>query len=283
METLKKTLKKDMKVKGTVKSLRDFGAFVDIEGIQALLPISEISRSRVDDIKKALTIGQEIEAVILNLDWSSERISLSMKALQANPWDDADKRYPVDSKHSGKVVRITDFGAFVSLEPGLDGLIHISELKGDDPRDDNPQNALSKGQSISVQINSIDLERKRISLKPASKAEADENMKKYMKNENDSETYNPFAALLKDKMEKSDKKKEIMDYPVPCIRGEPGLLIPILLQNLIQSFFCCFNRKSAAVIPADIDQSLSLFIASFKKSLRLPGPPVEIAKTACGR
>lgn len=208
VEVLKKTLKKDMIIKGTVKSLRDFGAFVDLDGLQALLPISEISRSRVEDIKKVLTIGQEVEAKILNLDWESERISLSMKALEADPWDSATTKYSEGSKHSGIVARVTDFGAFVSLEPGLDGLIHISELKGDS-RDDNPQDVLKKGESIEVQINSIDPERQRISLRPASKAQEYEAMKKYMDSDakdSDTETYNPFAILLKDKVDKSKKK-----------------------------------------------------------------------------
>ncbi len=200
IEVLKETLKKGAAVKGTVKSLRDFGAFVDIDGIQALLPISEISRSRVDDIKTVLSVGQEIEAVILNLDWQNERISVSMKSLEADPWDKAKANYPEGSKHTGTIVRITEFGAFVSLEPGLDGLIHVSELKGDDPREDNPQYTLKKGDSIDIQINSVDEETKRISLRPASRAKEEESFKKYM--ESDTETYNPFAALLKDRMDK---------------------------------------------------------------------------------
>ncbi|MDA3812185.1 MAG: S1 RNA-binding domain-containing protein [Spirochaetaceae bacterium] len=203
IEILKKTLHEKMKVKGTVKSIQDFGAFVDIQGVQALLPISEISRSRVEDINKVLSIGQEIEASILNLDWKKQRISLSMKALLLDPWDNAKTKYPVDSKFNGKVVRITDFGAFVSLEPGLDGLIHVSELKGND-RDVNPGDILKKGQSLRVQINSVDVARKRISLKQVSSIQEDENYQKYL--EPESTTYNPFAELLKEKAKKSKKK-----------------------------------------------------------------------------
>jgi small subunit ribosomal protein S1 len=203
VEVLKETLKEKMKVTGTIKSIQDFGAFVDIDGIQALLPISEISRSRVDDINEVLKVGQEIEVMIIKLDWKNERITLSMKALLADPWDEAKNKYKRDSKHTGEVVRITDFGAFVSLEPGLDGLIHISDLEGDD-RDSNPRDKLKKGQKISVKINSIDIERQRISLKPTSGTLDDDAFKKYLEPESD--TYNPFAALLKDKIKKADKK-----------------------------------------------------------------------------
>ena len=196
IEVLKKTLSKGMKVKGTVRSLQSFGAFVDIDGIQALLPVSEISRSRVDDISKFLTAGDEIEAVIINLDWQKERISLSMKQLISDPWDDAENKYEKGSKHKGKVVQITKFGAFVSLEPGFDGLIHSSELEGDS-REKRSELVLKKGQTVDVQILNIDFDKRRMSLKPVSENEAENDYKDYM--DSDSETYNPFAQLLKDR------------------------------------------------------------------------------------
>jgi len=199
IEILKKTLHENMNVKGTVTSIQDFGAFVEIGGVQALLPISEISRSRVDDINQSLSIGQEIEAAVIKLDWKTERITLSLKKLMTDPWDEAHKKYTAGSKHTGEVVRITNFGAFVSLEPGLDGLIHISDLEGDS-RDFNPREALKKGQSINVKINSIDTMKKRISLKPVINTQEDEDYKQYM--EPDSDTYNPFSELLKNKVEK---------------------------------------------------------------------------------
>lgn len=203
IEILKKELKEDSVIKGTIKLIQDFGAFVDIGGVQALLPISEISRARVDDIRKTLSIGQEIEAKIIKLDWDKERITLSTKALLSDPWDTAQKKYKSGSKHKGEVVRITDFGAFVSLEPGLDGLIHISDLKTDS-RDTSPGELLKKGQKLTVQINTIDIAKKRVSLKPASSIQDDEELQKYT--EPDSEVYNPFAALLKDKTAKPKKK-----------------------------------------------------------------------------
>ena len=199
VEILKKTLHEKMKVKGTIKSLQDFGAFVDIGVVQALIPISEISRVRVTDIHKVLSLGQEIEASIIKLDWRNERISLSMKALLSDPWDDVLSNYKKGSKYKGKVVRITTFGAFVSLEPGLDGLIHISDLD-DNSRNNNPGDSLKQGQSITVQINTIDIEKRRMSLKPVSSIEEDEEYKQYMEPESD--TYNPFAELLKGKSKK---------------------------------------------------------------------------------
>ncbi|MFW5801409.1 MAG: 30S ribosomal protein S1 [Spirochaeta sp.] len=192
---LKKLLKKGMTVKGTVVKTQNFGAFVDIQGVQALLPISEISRSRIDDITTALSEGEEITASILELDWQRERITLSMKALLSDPWDTARSNYPVDSKHTGTVARVTDFGAFVTLEPGLDGLVHISEFKADD-RDTGPGDMVKAGQKISVQINSIDTEKKRISLRQVSSNQVDAATQKYF--EPETETYNPFANLRRD-------------------------------------------------------------------------------------
>jgi len=200
IEVLKKELKVGTLIKGTIKQLQGFGAFVDVRGVQALLPVSEISRTRVDDIHKVLSEGQEIDAVIISLDWKNERMSVSMKELLADPWDEATKKYKSGSKHNGVVVRVTDFGAFVTLEPGLDGLIHVSDMKIES-RDNNPSEIMKVGQKVSVEINSIDADKKRISLKPASSLLEDESVKKYLEPEDD--TYNPFAALLKDKVKKN--------------------------------------------------------------------------------
>ncbi len=198
IESLKQTLQVGMTVKGTIKSIQKFGAFVDINGIQALLPISEISRTRVEDIQSALTVGQEIEATILSIDWKTERLSLSMKSLLADPWVNARDKYPVDSKHTGKVVRLTDFGAFISLEPGLDGLLHISELKGND-KYATVQKTVKLGDSLTVMIKDIDLAARKLSLKQVASHEEDETAKQYVQGDASSDTYNPFAALLKKK------------------------------------------------------------------------------------
>ncbi|MBN2658926.1 MAG: S1 RNA-binding domain-containing protein [Spirochaetales bacterium] len=193
---LKKELKVGTVVKATVLSLQGFGAFVDVRGFQALLPISEISRTRINDISAVLSEGQEIEAAIISVDWEKERMSVSMKELIADPWDTASEKYRPGTRHEGKVVRITDFGAFVTLEPGLDGLVHISDLKGES-RDNHPRDIVKNGQTLAVEINSVDREKKRISLKQVSSLKEDESVKKYMESESD--TYNPFADFFKDK------------------------------------------------------------------------------------
>ena len=196
---LKEKLKENMIVKGVILSIQDFGAFVDVEGVQALLPVSEIGRSRVEDIRTLLSVGQEIEASILKIDWSTDRITLSMKSLLSDPWDKAVEKYPDGSKHTGKVVRLTEFGAFVSLEPGLDGLIHISELRSSTKYSNSTDLTVKLGQVLSVQIVGVDRSNKRISLKPATTREEDETSAKYMNASTDGETYNPFASFLKKK------------------------------------------------------------------------------------
>lgn len=195
---LKETLKEHTIVTGAIKSIHDFGAFVDLGVVQGLLPVSEITRERVEDISKVLQVGQEIRAEIIKLDWDTERITLSMKSLLADPWEHAAERYPVGSKHSGKVVRITDYGAFVALEPGLDGLVHVSEFRGGG-KYNNVKDAVKLDQTLMVQILELDTNRKRISLKPTSSAEEEAVSKQYLSDGEAEDTYNPFAALLKKK------------------------------------------------------------------------------------
>ncbi len=203
VEAQKEILQPGMKVKGAVKSLHKFGAFVDIGGVQALLPISEISRDRIDDIDQALSVGQEIEAAIINLDWENEKISLSVKEILPDPWEDALNKYMEGSKHTGRIARIMNFGAFVSLEPGLDGLIHISDLGGN-TKIKHPRDVVSEGQTIEVKVGKIDIKKKRIALIPMTTSKEEENYQQYMDNQ-ESNGYNPLAGLgdlLKDKPDK---------------------------------------------------------------------------------
>jgi len=198
IDKLKETLKEHSIITGTITSVQDFGAFVDLGGIQGLIPVSEISRERVTNIQEVLQVGQEIRAEIIKLDWNTERITLSMKSLLEDPWIGAAKKYPVGSKHTGKVVRLTDYGAFVSLEPGLDGLVHVSELRSGG-KYNNVKDAVKLGQTLRVLVLEVDENLKRISLKPASSEEEEALSKKYMAKEDTEDTYNPFAALLKKK------------------------------------------------------------------------------------
>lgn len=198
LDELKQSLKEGQNIHGTITRLQDFGAFVDIGGVQALLPISEISLERVADITQVLSVGQEIEAQILKLDWAAKRISLSLKALLADPWLTVEAKYPVNSRHQGTVVRTADYGIFVALEPGLDGLVHASELGGEGRRID-ARKAAAIGEKMLVRIIDVDAAGRRIALKPAASAEDEATQDRYTADTGDGENYNPFAALLKKK------------------------------------------------------------------------------------
>lgn len=162
---LMKTLKEGMVVSGTITNIRDFGAFIDIGGLEGLLPISEISYARVDKIEDLLHIGQQLDVAVKKCDWEKERFSFSLRDTLANPWTTVESRYPVGSTHTGTVSRLAQFGAFITLGEGIDGLMHISKIAGDQ-RIKHPQDVLKLGQSLQVSIEKINLEEKRISLVP---------------------------------------------------------------------------------------------------------------------
>jgi len=164
-QQLKKTLEEGMRVKGVVTSIRDFGAFVDLGGVDGLIPISELAWGQTERVEDILSRGQEVEVAIKSLDWDRDRISLSLRETTENPWNKVEEKYPVGSIHQGTVARLAAFGAFVTLEPGVDGLLHISKL-GAGRRINHPREVLEVGQDITVKIDSIDLEKKRISLVP---------------------------------------------------------------------------------------------------------------------
>ena len=115
-------------VTGTVRTLADYGAFVDIGGIDGLLHVGDISWSRVNKPSDVLSVGQEIEVKVLKIDTDKQRISLGMKQLQPHPWDAVADKYKTGERVRGTVTRLADFGAFVELEPGVEGLVHISEM-----------------------------------------------------------------------------------------------------------------------------------------------------------
>jgi small subunit ribosomal protein S1 len=169
-ERLKLSLAVGQTVRGVITSIRDFGAFVDIGGLEGLIPISEISWGRVEDIRGVLTEGQEVEAAITKLDWEKERFTFSLRETLPDPWDNIRARYPEGSVHKRMVARLTTFGAFVTLEPGIDGLLHISQLGGG-RRINHPREVVQEGEEIEVRIDAIDEEKKRISLVSALAAE----------------------------------------------------------------------------------------------------------------
>jgi len=149
-------------VHGIVRRLADFGAFVDVGGVDGLVHIGDIAWYRINKPSEVLSVGQEIDVVVLGLDKEKERISLGYKQLQPKPWDTAAENYPVDTIVKGKVVRITSFGAFVSLEPGIDGLVHISEVSN--KYITKVEDAVKVGDEIEALVLDVNTEAKRISL-----------------------------------------------------------------------------------------------------------------------
>ena len=162
-EELKQTLQEGMVVPGTVTNIRDFGAFVDIGGLEGLLPISEISYARIEKIDDVLQVGQQIDVAVKKCDWENDRFSFSLRDTLADPWGKVEEKFPVGSTHTGTVTRLAKFGAFVTLDDGIDGLLHISKIGGEQ-RIKHPQDVLKTGQKLDVIIEKIDLDEKRISL-----------------------------------------------------------------------------------------------------------------------
>ncbi len=195
-EKLKETLAEGQTVTGEISSIRDFGAFVDLGGADGLIPVSEIAWSRVDKVEECFTVGQKVEVLVKSIDWEKDRISLSYKATQADPWDEVSTKFPVASTHLGTVVRLAQFGAFVNLAPGIDGLLHISKLGGG-KRINHPREALEEGQQVEVKIDAIDLDERRISLVPADYISQESEMEK------EQNEYRSFISKQKKTVEKT--------------------------------------------------------------------------------
>lgn len=155
-------LEEGIVIHGIVRRLTDFGAFVDVGGVDGLIHITDLSWGRIKHPSEVVQPNQEIDVKVLSLDRERERIQLGYKQLQARPWDNAQEKYPEGSIVEGKVVRITDFGAFVELEPGLDGLVHISQCALS--RVAKVEDAVQVGQTVRVKVLGVDPEKKRISL-----------------------------------------------------------------------------------------------------------------------
>ena len=162
-------LAKGMKLPGIVSSIVDFGAFVDLGGIDGLVHISELSWSHVNHPSEVVKVGDEVEVVVLDVDMSRERISLGLKQTQEDPWRTLVKNYPVGSIIEGKITKLVPFGAFVELGEGIEGLVHISEMaKG---HVEVPSQVTAVGEAVQVKVMDVDLDRRRISLSMKSAAE----------------------------------------------------------------------------------------------------------------
>jgi small subunit ribosomal protein S1 len=162
-EELKETVVAGAVVHGTVRSVQDFGAFVDLGGVDALIPVSEMGWGRVERPTDVLGEGQAVTAKVLAVDWDRDRVSLSLKALQEDPWQGVSEKYRPGQRVHGTVARLAPFGAFVTLEPGVDGLVHISAL-GAGRRVRHPQEVLEPGEEVETEILALDPDSRRISL-----------------------------------------------------------------------------------------------------------------------
>jgi len=189
---------------GKVASLTDFGAFVDLGGVQGLVHVSEISRQRVDKPEQVLQVGQDVKVKILKVEQGGKRISLSMKALEPDPWDGVRQRFSEGTVVRGTVEKVAPFGAFVALEPGLTGLLPTASLSL--PRGSSLARVYPPGKEVTVQILSVDARRKRISLAPeGSKTEGTRaDFESFKKERSAREGFNALAAAL-EKAKRSDR------------------------------------------------------------------------------
>ncbi|NMM62694.1 bifunctional 4-hydroxy-3-methylbut-2-enyl diphosphate reductase/30S ribosomal protein S1 [Clostridium sp. P21] len=156
------SLEKDAVVEGEVKRLTNFGAFIDVQGVDGLLHVSEISWGRIEKPSDALKIGDKIKVYILDIDKEKKKLSLSIKKLVEDPWNNVDIKYPVGNIVLGKVVRFANFGAFIELEPGVDALVHISQISHN--RINKPDDVLKIGEEIKAKILEVSKENKKIGL-----------------------------------------------------------------------------------------------------------------------
>ena len=162
-EQLLSELQEGKTIKGIVKNLTDYGAFVDLGGIDGLLHITDMAWKRVKHPSEVVTVGDEIEVKILKFDRERQRVSLGMKQLGDDPWKDLARRYPPQSRLFGKVTNIADYGCFVEIEDGVEGLVHVSEMDWTN-KNVNPSRIVQVGEEVEVMVLEIDEERRRISL-----------------------------------------------------------------------------------------------------------------------
>ncbi len=197
-EELMKTLEDGAVVKGIVKNLTDYGAFIDLGGIDGLLHITDMAWRRVRHPSECVEIGQEVEVKVLKFDKEKTRVSLGMKQLEEDPWQNIARRYPAGTRVFGKVNNLTDYGCFVEIEEGVEGLVHVSEMDWTN-KNVNPAKVVQLGDEVEVMVLEIDEERRRISL----------GMKQCRPN-----PWDEFAALHKKGDKITGKIKSITDFGI---------------------------------------------------------------------
>jgi small subunit ribosomal protein S1 len=197
-EQLLEKLVEGAKLKGVVKNLTDYGAFVDLGGIDGLLHITDMAWKRVRHPSEVVEVGQELEVRVLKYDRERNRVSLGLKQLGEDPWDNIARRYPANVRMFGKVSNVTDYGAFVEIEPGVEGLVHVSEMDWTN-KNVNPSKVVQVGDEVEVMVLDVDEERRRISL----------GMKQVAAN-----PWETFAATHKKNDKVSGQIKSITDFGI---------------------------------------------------------------------
>jgi small subunit ribosomal protein S1 len=162
-EELLSTLKEGQVLAGVVKNITDYGAFVDLGGLDGLLHVTDISWRRVNHPTEVLGVGQNVQVQVIRFNRETQRISLGMKQLEADPWEGVELKYPVGARFTGRVTNITDYGAFVELEPGVEGLVHVSEMSWT-KKNIHPGKIVSTSQEVEVMVLEVDPDKRRISL-----------------------------------------------------------------------------------------------------------------------
>ena len=162
-QELVQNLEEGQVIDGVVKNITDYGAFVDLGGIDGLLHVTDIAWRRVNHPTEVLAIGQTVKVKIIKINHETHRISLGMKQLLDDPWQGIEAKYPINARFSGRVTNITDYGAFVELEPGIEGLIHVSEMSWT-KKNMHPGKIVSTSQEVEVQVLEVDSVKRRISL-----------------------------------------------------------------------------------------------------------------------
>jgi len=188
-------------IRGEVRNVTDFGIFVGVEeGIDGLVHVSDISwNERIKHPGEKFKKGDIVEAVVLNIDVENERFSLGVKQLTPDPWTTLPERHPVGSKVKGKVTKVTDFGAFVEVEPGIEGLVHVSEMK--DERVENPRDVVKEGEEIDVKVIDMDTQERKVALSIKALNRDDDDYREYLRKQGDA------RARLGDLMEKFNRRK----------------------------------------------------------------------------
>ena len=162
-QELVENLKEGQVLEGVVKNITDYGAFVDLGGVDGLLHVTDIAWRRVNHPTEVLSIGQTVKVQVIKVNHDTQRISLGMKQLEADPWEGVEAKYPVGAKFKGRVTNITDYGAFVELEPGVEGLVHVSEMSWT-KKNVHPGKIVSTSQEVEVMVLEVDPVKRRISL-----------------------------------------------------------------------------------------------------------------------